>query len=136
MIIRSPQFTVFQQQADARFIERVVGELLETDADVVVRFPTYTTTVSEIPYETLQFMVTSGIERARSYDMTWESTLVSFVSLMFSVAPNFDEHPLIQRVLKDPAILPDERIDHLWEKISEKNWQAVEQHYDSSVWGC
>ena len=135
MIIRSSQFAVFQQQVDMLFVERVVRELLETDADVVVQFPTYTTTVSKIPDETLQFMVTSGIARARNYSMTWESALFSFVSLMFSVAPNFDQHPNIQQVLKDTTIVPDERIDQLWERISEEDWEAVEQNYNPHAWG-
>lgn len=135
LIIRSTQFAVFQQQADALFVQRVVKQLLRTDGEVVVRFLTYTSTVSELPRETLQSMVRSGIARARSYGMTWESTLVGFVSLMFSVAPNFDEHPLIRRVLLDENVPPDERIEVLWERVSEESWDAAGKTYDSNAWG-
>jgi hypothetical protein len=79
-------------------------------------------------------MVRNGIARARRYGMNWESSLTAFVVLMFVAAPNFDEHPLIQRILRDDGAAPNERIDRLWEKTSEANWKTVEQDYDASAW--
>jgi hypothetical protein len=66
--------------------------------------------------------------------MTWESSLMAFVAIMFVAAPNFDQHPLIGRVLKDEAVAPDARINQLWERTTDQNWEAVAQNYDPSAW--
>ena len=161
LIVRPAQLEAFQSQADAAFEMQIVEYLQEEHGEDLVRLPTGVLvieqpsaktlrerneddfeqfpagmfSVEELPDEILLEMVRNGIARARNYGMSWESSLTAFVVLMFVIAPNFDQHPNIQQVLKDTTIVPDERIDHLWERTSEEDWEKVEQHYDSSAWG-
>jgi hypothetical protein len=135
MLIRSEHLATFQPQADEQFIDELVEHLLDEYDDVTVELPLETTGIDEVPREVLREMVGKGIERARRYGLTWESTLASFVSLMFVVAPNFDEHPLIQHALTTETIAPDERIELLWEGITDEHWDAAGNSYDPHAWG-
>lgn len=134
LTIRPEQLEVFQPVAEAAFERRVVEYLRGHHADEGVILPTGGHEVKDIDDKILLKMVRTGIARARSYGMTWESSITAFVVLMFTIAPNFDEHPLIQRVLKNEEIEPDSRFDRLWESITEENWQAAAQSYESTKW--
>jgi hypothetical protein len=134
LVIRKQQMEAFQPVAEAAFVRKVADYLRETHAEVKVRLPGGDLTVRQIPDETLLEMAQNGIARARGYGITWKSTLKAFVVLMFVAAPNFDEHPLVSRVLQNDEFAPDSRIDRLWERISEHNWDAVKQNYDPAAW--
>jgi hypothetical protein len=132
--IRTEQIQAFQPLAEEGFEWRVVDYIKTSHAQVSIQLLTGRFTVSQLPDATLHTMVREGIRRARAYGMTWQSTITSFVVLMFVTAPNFDEHPLIKRVLKDERIKPDLRIEQLWEQTKDQNWRAAEQMYDPSAW--
>jgi len=134
LIIRPEQLEIFKPVADAQFAERVAAYLRRKQADTVVRLANGATLVSRLSDETLMKMVRLGIERARLYDFTWESSITSFILLMFKVAPNFDRHPLIARALKDARFAPDERIEKIWERVTARNWEAAREDYDASAW--
>ena len=82
----------------------------------------------------LDGMIKLGIERAKKYEFEQAETIVSFVTVMFEIAPNFDEQPLIKEVLADANHPIDERFLQLWERVDEKNWQAAEDAYDAKLW--
>lgn len=134
LIIRPKQMEAFQPVADSAFVRRIVAHLRDEHGDTLVQFVTASSPVNQIVDETLQEMVRNGITRAREYEMASESSLASFVVLMFVVAPNFDAHPLIKRVLTDESVPADERIGHLWERTSDQNWEAARQNYDPTDW--
>lgn len=115
-------------------MRKIIEYLRENHADALVELPDRAVLVNSIPDETLYAMIKTGIAGARSYGMRWESSLGAFVVLMFVAAPNFDDHPLIQRILKDESIGPDSRIDQLWERTTDQNWEAIQQNYDPSCW--
>ena len=132
--IRPEQMEVFREAAEASFIRRVAQYLREHHSSVAVQLLSGVTTIEQIPEKTLFEIVKNGIARARGYRMSWESELSAFVVLMVVTAPNFDDHPLIRRILMDEKIDPNSRIDQLWEKTSEQNWEAVKQKYDAGAW--
>ncbi|HEY0079790.1 MAG TPA: hypothetical protein VGB73_14340 [Pyrinomonadaceae bacterium] len=134
MIIRREQFEVFEPVAELAFIDEMVEQLLEEHADVEVELPEQMLSLEEIPEEMLRVMVLKGVNRARGYGIEEQSSIASFVSLMFVVAPNFDEHPLIRRILSDERHPSDSRIDLLWEQTSEDNWEAAEEMYNPHAW--
>ena len=134
LIIRPEQFEIFQPVAEAAFVRRVVEHLREEHADAVIQFPNEVVLVKQISDERLYTIVRIGIKRARDYGMDWESSVIAFVVLMFVAAPSFDRHPLIQRVLKDERAEVNSRIDQLWERTSEENWEAVRKNYDPAAW--
>lgn len=132
--IRREQFEVFQPVAEAAFVRRIAEHLRETQADAVVQFPNEVILVRQIADERFRGMVKDGIARAREYGMTWESAVTAFVVLMFVAAPNFDKHPLVQRVLKDERVNANSRVDQLWERTTDENWEAVRKNYDPAAW--
>jgi hypothetical protein len=132
--IRPEQFEVFQPVAESSFVRRVVEHLREHHADAVIQLPNEVVLLKQIPDERLSAMVRNEIMRARDYGMDWESSVTAFVVLSFTSAPNFDRHPLIQRVLRDERVHANSRIDQLWERTSEENWKAVLQSYDVNAW--
>ncbi len=135
LTIRPEQMEAFKATAEAAFVRRVASYLRAKHGEVIVELPSATLAVKQISDERLCEIVRKGVERAREYGMTWESTLTAFVVLMFVTAPNFDDHPLIQRAMKDESIPPDSRIDQLWERTTDQNWEAVERSYDPQAWG-
>ena len=122
--IRAEQLQAFQPLAEAAFVNRVVQHLREYHASVVER----------LPDDMLRERVRYGLSRARQYGLSWESSLTAFVALMFEIAPNFDEHPRIQYVLRDERVPPNSRIDALQERVSEQDWEEAEQRYDEDAW--
>lgn len=132
--IRNEQMEIFQPVAEAAFIRRVSDYLREYHSHVAVQLSDGVTIIDQIPESKLHQLIQNGAARARNYGLTTESALVSFIVVMFTTAPNFDNHPLIQRLLKDEKFAPDDRIDRLWHHISEQNWEKVKADYDAATW--
>lgn len=134
LTIRQEQLDAFERVTEAAFERRVLTYLLENHVDAVVRLPAGEFGVAELPEELLQEIVRSGIARARTHDLTWESTVTAFVVIMFTVAPNFDEHPLIRRALNDARFEPNARLDEMWDSTSNENWETARASYDPAAW--
>lgn len=135
LMIRPEQYQAFQPVAEAAFVTEVVDYLRKTRPDEVVRLPGGQTTIAGLPDDILSDMVRGGIARAREYGVTWCSTLLAFVTTMFVSAPNFDDHPLLKRVLLDNDTDPNYRLDKLMQNSTEENWEAVRRAYDVAAWG-
>jgi hypothetical protein len=135
LIVRPEQLAVFQTVADSAFAQSLMDYLRENHSDVVVQLPSGEAGVEEIADDVLSKMVQTGIARARSYGLTWESTITAFVLLMFVAAPNYDKHPLIQRVFKSETEEPNSVMEQLWEETADENWEAVKHDYDVRAWG-
>jgi len=82
--------------------------------------------VHAISDEELLRRVSLGIARAESHGLTWDASITAFVAMMFEVAPTFDEQPAIARVLKDESLPADQRIDALWERTTDEDWDEAE----------
>ncbi len=124
--IREAHLAAFQPLTDRLLGEDIVEHLHENHPEIV----------DPIPDDTLRAMVAYGVGRARSHNLTWAYSITFFVALMFEIAPNFDEHRPVQRVLQDSSVPPDERMDLLDERISEKEWQEAKELGDQNVWPC
>ena len=134
MMIRAEQMTAFEDAAEEKFVRRIAAHLLENYASAVVRLPDSESKVSELPDETLHLLVKNSIERARKYELTFESSISAFTAIRFEVSPNFDKHRLSQVLLKDETIEPDARLDELLEVLTETNWEAIRGEYDVTDW--
>jgi hypothetical protein len=88
--------------------------------------------VRAISDEELLRRVSLGIARAESHGLTWDSSITAFVAMMFEVAPTFDEQPSISRVLKDESIPADRRLEALWERTSDEDWDEAEARASSA----
>src|SRR5882762_6741284 len=134
LTIRNDQIQSFDNVADEMFVDRVSQYLREHHADTAIQLPEAASTVQDLNDETLHDLVCHGITRAREYGISYESTLAAFVVLQFETAPNFDDHPLLHRVLKDDRVEPNLRIDRLLERATPENWEAVKARYDAAAW--
>jgi hypothetical protein len=84
--------------------------------------------------ETLEKRVAYGIRQGRKYRLTSLADLAGFVSLMFEIAPNFDQHPSFQRVLGNPNLPPEGKLQKLVEAVSEQDWNEAIRMYDRQFW--
>lgn len=71
--------------------------------------------------------VNVAIARALTYELTWDESITAFVAIMFVVAPTFDEQPAIRAVLRDERVPPNLRIDALWERTTDEDWDEAEK---------
>ncbi len=113
--IRPEQHKEFDRAAENSFVGRCIEFLKEKLPDQV----------GSLPPEILQQGVEDGIVKAKKYGMTWQSSLLTFVTLMFEVGPKFDQHPIISRILTDPRFPPNERTKRLFQHLNESDWRIV-----------
>src|SRR5829696_8588901 len=99
--IRPEQLATFKSIAEDAFIAETVAYLRENYSDRTVHVPAGSSAVGVLTDQTLRLMVQRGIERADRYDIRSRAGLKAFVVLMIITAPNFDEQPLIKRILSD-----------------------------------
>lgn len=135
LIIRPEQMKAFRHVALAALVRRIGEHLRTLHGKTIVHFPDHTTTLEEIPDTLLNKMIRDSLDLAGEYGIDQESSLTTFVTLRFVHAPNFDEHPLIRRVLIDDSIKPNARIEALWTRTKRRNWKMIEQNYDPQDWG-
>lgn len=125
MIVRNDQISALEIGPDRDFHRRAFRY-------VQLRYPGFQDALGDEP---LRQMVTRGIARARTHGLTWESALVRFLELMFSLAPNFDELPAIRSKMRDESLPPEERLNVVIDKTTYEEWQAVCRNYDPMAWG-
>lgn len=115
-------------QAPQPFSRVIIDEIL---AAVRENHPTYVQ-----PDDVLRNAIRAGLKRARAHGLSDHRSLVEYVLVMFEIAPNFDQQPVLAQVLSDPRLPTEER----WEKIFEEDYddawhQAAEPGFrDSAFW--
>ena len=126
--------SVIQSAAEENFAQRLGKHLRARYSDAVVILPDRETTVGELADADFLPLVQISIDRARSRDFSFESSISAFSALMFRVAPNFDAHELAQPFLTDENIEPNARLDSMIEQLTEKDWETIKKTYDASAW--
>ena len=132
--IRSEQIRPFEPDAKAAFVKRVMNYLRENHRDALVRLPKGQNHVGQLPETVLRTLVENGITRGESYGLTWKSSLISFVVLMFIVAPNFDRDEKVAKVLTDENIPADKRVRAVTQQMTDEDWEKVAEKYDEKAW--
>ncbi len=134
MIIRSEQMEVFESAAQEDFVRRLGTHLCENYSNSVVRLPDQEAFIKELPEETLDRLIRCSIARARSYQLSFESSISAFSAIMFDVAPNFDKHSMSKLCLNDQNIEPNARLNELLKILTEEHWDKIRKDYDVNVW--
>ncbi len=82
----------------------------------------------------LRERITASLARGRARGLTWQSSLVGFVVLMFEIGPEFDEQPAFARALA--MRMPDEnaRIRAIYGGTNDEDWEAARAAVDSRAW--
>lgn len=134
LTIRDKQMKAFKPIAEAIFLSKIERLLCENYPDVIVYFPSTNLKVSDVPKNLLQEIIKKCIDKARQYKLTGESAIGNFVLLMFLIAPNFDEHPSIQSILKNTVTRYDSRMTLINENITEREWFEARRDYNKNAW--
>lgn len=135
LTVRREQMDVMSAVAEANFEGRISTHLRQSYPTSVVKLPDGGEfAVSDLMDDTLNKLVHAGVLKARRYELTQESSMAVFVTLMFDVAPNFDEHRLCTVLLGDEEKTPDQRIDEVLSILTEKNYESIRKDYDPSAW--
>jgi hypothetical protein len=125
LVIRQKQIDALIKGTDEEFVEFLTGHVRE-------EFPEKT---AERDEETLRRMVEGGIRRAESHGFTTAEDITGFISIMFEIAPNFDEQPQIKAVLDDDKFAPEDRIERLWSPlVTDEAWEEAENNYHENAW--
>jgi hypothetical protein len=132
--IKSEQIRMFQPDAEEAFVVRVMEYLVENHPDATVQLPAETTTVAKLTDEVFRELVRGGLNRARNHGIEWQSTLLSFVVLLFIVAPNFDRHPKARRFFSETETIDDAAMENLMDEMTDEDWEAIEKRYDPQAW--
>ncbi len=133
-IISSKQIAAFQPNAEDAFIGRVMNYLRENHSEAIIKMPDEQKTVAELPESILRPTVHGGIKRGGDYGISWQSTLLSFVVLMFLTAPNFDEHPKVANFLTEREKIDDNDLESLMNQMTDEDWAAVAARYNAESW--
>jgi hypothetical protein len=125
MIIRNDQTEILDRYAEDDFAQRIKSLIKEHRNYVAESY-------SE---NELDVMVKTGVERAKGYGIESELAIFRFVDVMFGVAPNFDEHPMIKEFLAPNENHPDERVAAMVSLLTAMDWEEVKKVYNPSAWG-
>ena len=128
MIVDPKQFQGLLQADPEAFVGLVHAHLIEAMPDEVRGIPT----------PLVREMIEVGIARARSHGLRTDEQLLGFVSVMFEVAPNFDEEEGLRAVLHQRGPSAADR----WESLFADTpalalaWEyaAQPQFYDPDAW--
>ena len=83
--------------------------------------------VAALSEDKLYTRVSIAIQRASRYDMTWDTSITAYVAIMFTISPTFDEQPAIRAVMNDESVPPNLRIDALWDRTTDDDWDEAER---------
>jgi hypothetical protein len=75
-----------------------------------------------------------GTERAKVHGLTNAEDVAAYITVMFEVAPRFDEQPEIKQLLADPNLSPSMRFYLMFDRASDKAWSEAERRYEDSFW--
>ena len=118
--IRKEQIDAFLPKTDEEVVDFIVAHLREESPSLIER----------VPPESLREMVGNGVARARGHGLRRLEDLTAFVSIMFEIAPDFDEHTELRHVLRDDSIPADERMDELFDPELDDAWAEVARYRD------
>ena len=75
--------------------------------------------------EELLRRIDAGMVRGRSYGLTWERSIATFVGWTLLFGSRFDSHPRIQHLLTVKEVPPDERVALVNDAIPPDEWHKL-----------
>jgi len=118
--LRPEQFEVFQEQAERKFVQQLQHSLAEKYPHLLPCFP-----------DAIQNqIVINMINRAKSWGISWQSSLVIFAELMIAIAPNFDEQTEIRDALKSDTKQINQIMKTITDHVPETVWAKAEASAD------
>lgn len=125
LVIRQEQMNVLIKGSDDEWVETLVSQVKDEDPEIAKTYDD----------DALRSMVRVSIKKAERYGFTSADDQASFVSIMFEVAPNFDEQDEIRAVLSEDDLKPSYRLEKLWSNaVPEEAWDKAEENYKEEAW--
>jgi hypothetical protein len=124
LVIRKEQMRVFERAGDVAFC-RKAADYIRSEYPVVV---------ADLSPNELLAQVELAFERASRFHFTIQASVLGYIVLMFTVAPEFDTHPSIHEILHQDWIPPDARLAYLAEAISPEEWDEARSAGDQTFW--
>lgn len=124
LVIRQVQLDAFSQKKKDRFVDRILEHLQSK----------YPESLENLSRQTIRERIHIGLKKARQYGFASKRDLSVFVSLMFTIAPNFDQQSLIQECLTDEEVAGVNRLNLLMSICSEEDWAEARENYDEAAW--
>lgn len=124
MKLHSHHMEALQTAADRKFVVWLLAELRK-------EFPEETDRLSE---DRLKRRVAYGMSRAEKYGVESNFGITAFVSIMVSVAPNFDEHQPIRDILKEKDVIADTRMQRVLRRHTDADWLEVRKSCGVGKW--
>jgi hypothetical protein len=122
------QLSGILQRDPERFLDSIIHHIIASNPEEV----------RGIPLNLLRDMVSVGVARAKQYHLIDDGDVISFVSIMFEIAPNFDEEPTLNAILLDSAVAPSQRWQALFETTPalDDAWEraAHPSAYEPAAW--
>jgi hypothetical protein len=110
---------------DDEWVEFLVAHVKKEDPEIA----------TEYQDDALRSMVRVGIEKADRYGFTAAKDQSAFVSIMFEIAPNFDDQPEIKAVLEETQLPTSYRLDKLWSPaVPDEVWEKARDEYNEEAW--
>lgn len=126
--IRQDQYDVMLQVDPERFVEYILRYISEEMPEEI----------RGIPLHLVRGMISVAIHRARIHGLTGDSQIMGFIGVMFEIAPNFDEEPVLRTLLSDRRLSPGERWEALFADTAllRAAWKraARPEFYDERAW--
>lgn len=124
-------FPIRDDQKNALLPDAALRYFPEIKAHILKNYPDKSWPV---PEPELDERIRTGIRRAAAYGISELAGIAAFVSLMFDIAPNFDEQPGIARALNNTSLHPNTRMSQLVLDTTEDDWQQAVVRYDPAAW--
>jgi hypothetical protein len=115
--IRQEQMRAFAEDCSNELNNRIVLYLRE-------QFPGR---VAHFDNRQLYEAVDASRRRAEAYGFEWQSSVLGFVVLCFTVSPNFDRQSRVQEILTESHVPADSRIAYLADAITAAEWEEARQ---------
>jgi hypothetical protein len=116
------------------FIDQIERHLRENAGHCGVRLPLGARGVASLERPLMRKMIGGGVRRAGERGLTDAGHQLEFVTLMFMLAPNFDEHLAVREIL--PEIRPGDDLNaRLVAALDTRVWDEAVEAYDPAAWG-
>lgn len=87
----------------------------------------------ELPDATVRRRIIAASRRARQRGIGLRESVVEFILLTFELAPRFDEHPAVARLLSG-SLTSNTAIHLVRDRLTQAEWDAIHSHPVLAVW--
>lgn len=113
-----------EEALDARLRQNVAANLRQHAPEVV----------QPLSVPDFEAMLATAVRRARGRGLRDRQRIFEFAKLMFVIAPGFDRHPVIERILGGGTGTPDERFTRAIQTMTYADWERAQKLYDPRDW--